>query len=276
MRAGRQILAADKSYDLALGAGLDRGQGGLAARQPILLDWALAQSADSTLRYMTSKGKVYIALNYAIVQYESMITSSLEVNGATCQMVDVARVVDTFAPGAYAHLPYSLRVLAENIARAEPDSSVHGAALRAIAHRRHDVDLPFRPHRVLLQDVLGSTALVDLAGLRDAIAERGGDPRRVNPAIPVHMVVDHALNVEHSGHADAIARNMESERRRNAERFAFMAWAGEAFDHVSIIPSGNGILHQVNLERLASVVVSRVVDDVTLAYPDTLLGPDRH
>lgn len=202
--------------------------------------------------------------------------TSLTVGQQTYHIHSAAAACDAYQAGAYARLPYSLRILAENLLRSELDTVTRDAALAALIERRRDVDLPYRPSRVVLQDLLGTPALVDLAGLRDAVAERGGDPRRVNPVVPVHLVVDHSLNVEHWGSATAMAENMQIERTRNSERFAFLAWANQAFDNVSIIPSGMGILHQINIERLTPVIATRREGDITLAYPDTLVGTDSH
>lgn len=200
----------------------------------------------------------------------------LNVNGVPYKIVDAAAALQAGAHGAYASLPYALRILCENIVRTEPDAAVRQVALAALIDRSKAVDIPFRPSRVVLQDLLGTPALVDLAGLRDAVAEQGGDPALVNPVTPVHLVVDHSLNVEHWGDREAMSRNMEIERVRNAERFSFLAWANRAFDNVSIIPSGKGILHQINIERLTPVIATAPVEGGTMAFPDTLVGTDSH
>ncbi|MES2186483.1 MAG: aconitate hydratase AcnA [Pseudomonadota bacterium] len=186
---------------------------------------------------------------------------------------DVAATVECIRPGAFALMPYSVRVLAENLVRKSSALPGCGAMLLALIERRHDVDFPFYPARVVLQDLLGTPALVDLAGMRDAVAEAGGDPRAVNPVIPTQLVVDHSLNVEVAGHvADAMPRNMAIERRKNAERFAFLAWCKQAFSNLDVLMPGSGILHQINIERMSPVV--QVQDGI--AFPDTLVGTDSH
>lgn len=157
----------------------------------------------------------------------------------------------------------SLRILAENVLRTEAEPN---EALKVICTRSKNSDIPFRPARVVLQDLLGTPALVDLAGLRDAVAKAGGDPRQVNPVTPTHLVVDHSLNVERWGDASALADNEAIERERNAERFAFLDWCNKAFNNLSIVPSGNGILHQINLERLTTVIGTREVEGDLWAF----------
>ena len=188
------------------------------------------------------------------------------------RVMRVRAAVEKLFPGAFDRLPYTARVFAENIVRkTEPASWPE--TLGQIVEGRSDVDFPFFPARVVLQDLLGTPALVDLAGLRDAVAEAGGDPRQVNPVVPTQLVVDHSLNVEVGGmHADAMAQNMAIEQRKNAERFEFLAWARRAFENVDVVMPGNGILHQINLERMSPVV--QVKDG--LAFPDTLVGTDSH
>jgi aconitate hydratase 1 len=210
------------------------------------------------------------------VSTNDRFTKTLHVGSAAYQACDTGRAFDAYSSGAYSRLPYSLRILTENVVRNQVNERVCISAVSAIARRAREVDVPFVPSRVVLQDLLGTPALVDLAGLRDAIAERGGDPRRVNPVVPVHLVVDHSLNVEHWGNTAALTLNMDIERKRNAERFEFLKWCNEAFDNVFVIPSGNGILHQINLERLTPVIAMRGTGDVIEAYPDTLVGTDSH
>ncbi|MBA5690656.1 aconitate hydratase AcnA [Rugamonas apoptosis] len=201
---------------------------------------------------------------------------SLNVDGITYQSIDTIQACSPFGHNPYARLPYSLRILAENIARNVSDGVAREVALNAIVNRKRDQDLPFQPGRVVLQDLLGTPVLVDLAGLRDAVEKRGGNPRKVNPRVPVHLVIDHSLNVEHWGTAQALQQNMHIERQRNQERFEFLNWANKAFDNLSIIPSGKGILHQINLERLTPVIASQRTPTSMLAYPDSLVGTDSH
>ena len=185
---------------------------------------------------------------------------------------DARAAVDEIRPGAWDGLPYVSRVLAENLVRRCPPEQLT-ASLTQIIERKRDLDFPWFPARVVCHDILGQTALVDLAGLRDAIAKKGGDPAQVNPVVPVQLIVDHSLAVEHAGfEKDAFEKNRAIEDRRNADRFDFINWTKQAFDNVDVIPPGNGIMHQINLERMCTVVEVR--DGV--AFPDTLVGTDSH
>ncbi|MFY8327605.1 Fe/S-dependent 2-methylisocitrate dehydratase AcnD [Pseudoalteromonas sp. ZZD1] len=185
---------------------------------------------------------------------------------------DTQAAVDAIKPGAYATLPYTSRVLAENLVRrCEPD--MLNAALSQLIERKQDLDFPWYPARVVCHDILGQTALVDLAGLRDAIAERGGDPAKVNPVVPTQLIVDHSLAVEHAGFdPDAFEKNRAIEDRRNDDRFHFINWTKTAFKNIDVIPPGNGIMHQINLEKMSPVIQNR--DGI--AFPDTLVGTDSH
>lgn len=192
--------------------------------------------------------------------------------GTDIDFFDARAAVEALAPGAWHGLPYVSRVLAENLVR-RCDPERLDDSLKQIIERKRELDFPWFPARVVCHDILGQTALVDLAGLRDAIAEKGGDPAQVNPVVPVQLIVDHSLAVEHAGfEKDAFEKNREIEERRNADRFHFINWTREAFDNVDVIPPGNGIMHQINLERMCSVVEVR--DGV--AFPDTLVGTDSH
>jgi aconitate hydratase len=185
---------------------------------------------------------------------------------------DARAAVEAIEPGAYDKLPYTSRVLAENLVR-RCDSAALEESLRQIIERRRDKDFPWFPARVVCHDILGQTALVDLAGLRDAIAAQGGDPALVNPVVPTQLVVDHSLAVEYAGFdKDAFAKNRAVEDRRNEDRFDFIDWTKEAFQNVDVIAPGNGILHQINLERMSPVI--QVQHGV--AFPDTLVGTDSH
>ncbi len=185
---------------------------------------------------------------------------------------DARQAVEEIAPGAYDRLPYTSKVLAENLVR-RCDPGALTESLRQLIERRRDLDFPWFPARVVCHDILGQTALVDLAGLRDAIAAKGGDPAQVNPVVPTQLVVDHSLAVECGG-ADpqAFEKNRAIEDRRNEDRFHFIDWTKQAFENVDVIPPGNGILHQINLERMSPVI--QVRDGV--AFPDTLVGTDSH
>jgi len=192
--------------------------------------------------------------------------------GTHLDYFDTRAAVDTIEPGAYARLPYTSRVLAENLVR-RCDPATLEASLRQLIERRRDLDFPWFPARVVCHDILGQTALVDLAGLRDAIAQKGGDPAQINPVVPTQLIVDHSLAVEHGGYdKDAFAKNRAIEDRRNDDRFHFIKWTKKAFKNVDVIPPGNGIMHQINLERMSPVIHAR--DGV--AFPDTLVGTDSH
>ena len=192
--------------------------------------------------------------------------------GTSLDYFDAKAAVDAIAPGAYDGLPYTSKVLAENLVRrCAPEMLTD--SLKQLIERKRDLDFPWFPARVVCHDILGQTALVDLAGLRDAIAEKGGDPAQVNPVVPTQLVVDHSLAVECGGFdPDAFAKNRAIEDRRNEDRFHFIDWTKKAFRNVDVIPPGNGILHQINLERMSPVI--QVSDGV--AYPDTLVGTDSH
>ena len=192
--------------------------------------------------------------------------------GTAIDYFDARAAIDAIQPGAYDKLPYTSRVLAENLVR-RCDPQTLDASLAQLIERRRDLDFPWFPARVVCHDILGQTALVDLAGLRDAIALQGGDPALVNPVVPTQLVVDHSLAVECGGFDEnAFEKNRAIEDRRNEDRFDFINWTKKAFKNVDVIPPGNGILHQINLERMSPVV--QVADGV--AYPDTLVGTDSH
>lgn len=180
--------------------------------------------------------------------------------------------VDDLQPGAWNRLPYTARIHAENILRRAEPAIIRDCLVQLI-ERRRDLDFPWFPARVVCHDILGQTALVDLAGLRDAIADMGGDPAQVNPVVPVQLIVDHSLAVECGGFdPDAFQKNRDIEDRRNEDRFHFINWTKTAFDNVDVIPAGNGIMHQINLEKMSPVIHN----DHGLAYPDTCVGTDSH
>ncbi|AKT31461.1 Fe/S-dependent 2-methylisocitrate dehydratase AcnD [Pseudomonas syringae pv. actinidiae] len=192
--------------------------------------------------------------------------------GTQLDYFDARAAVEALKPGAYATLPYTSRVLAENLVR-RCDPATLNASLSQLIERKRDLDFPWFPARVVCHDILGQTALVDLAGLRDAIASQGGDPALVNPVVPVQLIVDHSLAVEADGNdPQALAKNRAIEDRRNEDRFHFIDWTKLAFKNVEVIPPGNGIMHQINLEKMSPVV--QVLDGV--AFPDTLVGTDSH
>ncbi|PIE41913.1 MAG: Fe/S-dependent 2-methylisocitrate dehydratase AcnD [Gammaproteobacteria bacterium] len=192
--------------------------------------------------------------------------------GSDLDYYDVRRAVNDIQAGAYETLPYTSRVLAEQLVRrCAPDALTD--SLKQLIERRRDLDFPWYPARVVCHDILGQTALVDLAGLRDAIADQGGDPTKVNPVVPTQLIVDHSLAVEAPGFdPEAFEKNRAIEDRRNEDRFHFIEWTKTAFENVDVIPAGNGIMHQINLEKMSPVIQTR--DGI--AYPDTCVGTDSH
>ena len=207
------------------------------------------------------------------------MTSSLRkpLPNSSIQYYDARAAIDAIKPDAYDTLPYTSRVLAEQLIRKadknQTDSATLTEWLNQLIERKRDVDFPWYPARVVCHDILGQTALVDLAGLRDAIAEQGGDPAKVNPVVPTQLIVDHSLAVEYGGYdPQAFEKNREVEERRNEDRFHFINWTRTAFENVDVIPAGNGIMHQINLEKMSPVI--QVRDGV--AFPDTCVGTDSH
>ena len=192
--------------------------------------------------------------------------------GTSLEYYDTREAIERIKPGSYKTLPYTSRVLAEQLVRlCEPE--LLDAALEQIIERKRDLDFPWYPARVVCHDILGQTALVDLAGLRDAIAEQGGDPAQVNPVVPTQLIVDHSLAVEHGGFdPEAFEKNRAIEDRRNEDRFHFIEWCKTAFKNVDVIPAGNGIMHQINLEKMSPVIQARK----GVAFPDTCVGTDSH
>ncbi|MCE1251002.1 MAG: Fe/S-dependent 2-methylisocitrate dehydratase AcnD [Comamonadaceae bacterium] len=196
--------------------------------------------------------------------------------GTALHYYDAREAVDAMAPGAWARLPYTARIHAENLVR-RADPAQLNDYLRQLIERRRDIDFPWYPVRVVCHDILGQTALVDLAGLRDAIAAQGGDPAQVNPVVPVQLIVDHSLAVECGGYdPEAVAKNRAIEDRRNKDRFHFIEWTKQAFANVEVIPAGNGIMHQINLEKMSPVVYVQDDEHGKVAFPDTCVGTDSH
>jgi len=177
-------------------------------------------------------------------------------------------------------LPFSLKILLENLLRREDDAFVKADDIRALAGwdatAKVEKEISFMPARVLLQDFTGVPCVVDLAAMRDAVVALGGDPNRINPLRTVELVIDHSVQVDYFGRADAFALNAELEFSRNRERYAFLRWGQQAFDNFKVVPPDTGIVHQVNIEHLARVVFSETVNGRTVAYPDTLVGTDSH
>ena len=177
-------------------------------------------------------------------------------------------------------LPYSLKILLENMLRTEDGSNVTADHVNAIISwdpkKEPDTEIQFSPARVIMQDFTGVPCVVDLATMREAVAELGGDPQRINPLAPAELVIDHSVVIDVAGSADAAERNVEYEYQRNGERYQFLRWGQTAFDNFKVVPPGTGIVHQVNIEYLARVVMTREVDGETLAYPDSCVGTDSH
>jgi len=195
-----------------------------------------------------------------------------KLEGFDTSFYDVKAAVEDITPGSFEKLNYISRVLAENLLRKCPSEDLKDSLIQLI-EKRTDKDFPWYPSRVVTHDILGLTALVDLAGLREAVEAGGGDPREVNPVVPTQLIVDHSLAVECGGFdADAFQKNRDIEDRRNADRFHFINWTKEAFNNVDVIPPGNGIMHQINLEKMSPVIHN--IDGI--ASPDTLVGTDSH
>ncbi|MDR7373919.1 aconitate hydratase AcnA [Kocuria rhizophila] len=177
-------------------------------------------------------------------------------------------------------LPYSLKVLLENLLRTEDGANVTSKHIEALGSwdpsAQPDTEIQFTPGRVIMQDFTGVPCIVDLATMREAVADLGGDPSRVNPLAPAELVIDHSVQIDEFGSADAIERNMDIEYQRNGERYQFLRWGQTAFDDFKVVPPGMGIVHQVNIENLARVVMTREVDGTVRAYPDTCVGTDSH
>ncbi len=177
-------------------------------------------------------------------------------------------------------LPYSLKILAENLLRTEDGANITADHVRALASwdpdAQPDTEIQFTPARVIMQDFTGVPCVVDLATMREAVAELGGDPSRINPLAPAEMVIDHSVQIDVAGRSDAFERNVEFEYQRNHERYQFLRWGQTAFDDFKVVPPGTGIVHQVNIEFLARTIMTRAVGGTLRAYPDTCVGTDSH
>ena len=204
---------------------------------------------------------------------------NLTVAGKTYEIFDLVLAEKNGLAGI-AKLPVSLKVLTENLLRHEDGKTVSADDIRAmvkwLADKTSEREIAYRPARVLMQDFTGVPAVVDLAAMRDAMVQLGGDPRKINPLVPVDLVVDHSVMVDFFGNAGAFKRNVEKEYERNGERYEFLRWGAGAFDNFRVVPPGTGICHQVNLEYLAQTVWTKTVDRVTQAFPDTCVGTDSH
>ncbi|HRD76559.1 MAG TPA: aconitase family protein, partial [Hyphomicrobiaceae bacterium] len=177
-------------------------------------------------------------------------------------------------------LPYSLKVLLENLLRHEDGRSVKAGDIKAmvtwLSAKTSTQEIAYRPARVLLQDFTGVPCVVDLAAMRDAMKTMGGDPSKINPLVPVDLVIDHSVMVDHFGTADAFKKNVELEYERNKERYEFLRWGSSAFTNFQVVPPGTGICHQVNLEYLAQTIWTKQSGSTTQAFPDTCIGTDSH
>ncbi|RZA15018.1 MAG: aconitate hydratase, partial [Lysobacteraceae bacterium] len=202
----------------------------------------------------------------------------LDVNGKSYTYASLATLGQRFD---IARLPYSMKILLENLLRHEDGGITVGkehieAVARWDAHAEPDTEIAFMPARVVLQDFTGVPCVVDLAAMRDAVTKLGGKASQINPLIPSELVIDHSVQVDVFGRADALDLNGKIEFERNAERYSFLRWGQKAFGNFKVVPPNTGIVHQVNLEHLARVVMERDVDGETWAFPDTVFGTDSH
>ena len=200
--------------------------------------------------------------------------SSLDVGGKKYEIFDITKL-----PAA-STLPYSLKILLENLLRTEDGANITAMQIEALASwnpdAQPDTEIQFTPARVIMQDFTGVPCVVDLATMREAIAELGGDPSRVNPLAPAELVIDHSVIADTYGTSDSFQQNVDIEYERNQERYRFLRWGQSAFDEFKVVPPGTGIVHQVNIEYLARVIMTRVVNGIERAYPDTVVGTDSH
>lgn len=205
---------------------------------------------------------------------------TLEVNGKKYLYYSL-KEAEKNGLGGISKLPFSMKILLENLLRFEDGRSVTKQDIEKMVNwltnlGREEMEISYRPARVLMQDFTGVPAVVDLAAMRDAIARLGGDPKKINPLIPVDLVIDHSVIVDEFGNADALRHNVELEYSRNEERYRFLKWGQQAFDNFRVVPPGTGICHQVNLEYLSQCVWTKKENDQEVAYPDTCVGTDSH
>ncbi|MGH7075030.1 MAG: aconitate hydratase AcnA [Stellaceae bacterium] len=217
----------------------------------------------------------------SVIGQDSLKTrQTLSVEGKSYDYFSLTAAAEKAGLGDLSRLPYSMKVLFENLVRLENGRTVTLDDIKAMAawlkDRKSDREIAFRPARVLMQDFTGVPAVVDLAAMREAMVKLGGDPGRINPLSPVDLVIDHSVMVDVFGNAAAFGRNVTYEFERNHERYAFLRWGQEAFDNFRVVPPGTGICHQVNLEYLGKVVWTTEEGGRTIAYPDTLVGTDSH
>ena len=222
----------------------------------------------------------WIRFHIRTIPENRLPTNSFDARGTLTvgdRTVEIYRLDALEAAFGVARLPFSLKVLLENLLRTEGNGSVTAADIEALAAwdpaAEPSQEIAFSPARVVMQDFTGVPAVVDLAAMRDAMADMGGDPAMINPLVPAELVIDHSVQVDAFGTRDAFTRNAEREFERNQERYAFLRWGQDAFDNFAVVPPDTGIVHQVNLEYLSRVVF---VDGDGLAYPDTLVGTDSH
>jgi len=205
---------------------------------------------------------------------------TLEVEGRRYDYFSLPAAAAAAGLGDISRLPFSLKVLLENLVRLENGRTVTVDDIKAmgqwLANKSSDREIAFRPARVLMQDLTGVPAVVDLAAMRQAMVELGGDPNKINPLSPVDLVIDHSVQIDNFGNPQAFAANVKKEFERNGERYRFLAWGQQAFENFRLVPPGTGICHQVNLEYLSQVVWTTDEDGKTIAYPDTLVGTDSH
>ncbi len=206
--------------------------------------------------------------------------STMTVNGKEFTYYSLAKAEANGLEGI-SNLPFSLKVLLENLLRFEDGRSVTADDIKAVAEWLNtkgsaETEIAYRPARVLMQDFTGVPAVVDLAAMRDATAKLGGDTKAINPQVPVDLVIDHSVMVDFFANEKAFTMNVDREYERNGERYTFLKWGQQAFDNFRVVPPGTGICHQVNLENLAQTVWTKEIDGTTVAYPDTLVGTDSH
>ena len=205
--------------------------------------------------------------------------SSFSVNGKTYNYYSL-KALEEAGVGNVSKLPYSIKVLLESVLRQEDGFVIKKEHVENLSkwgtNELQDIDVPFKPSRVIFQDFTGVPCVVDLAALRKAMADLGGDPQKINPEIPVDLVIDHSVQVDKAGTADSLEFNMDLEFKRNGERYEFLSWAQKAFDNYRAVPPATGIVHQVNLEYLANIVLTSDKDGETVAFPDSVFGTDSH
>jgi len=246
--------------------------------RPAVRKKAVAPARKTAVKPAASKGAAR-AVPIVVGQDTLKTRRTLKVGNKTYAYYSI-KAAEKAGLGDLSRLPYSLKVLLENLLRYEDGRSVSVDDIKAVAkwlkNRRSDREIAYRPARVLMQDFTGVPAVVDLAAMRDAMTALGGDTRKINPLSPVDLVIDHSVMVDYSASKDSFRRNVDLEYERNGERYAFLRWGQTAFDNFRVVPPGTGICHQVNVEYLAQTVWTGIDGDMEVAYPDTLVGTDSH